>query len=383
MPNLYQGVDTSYPADIHTPADGEDCDESILDLPHQQTADRTAWLKRRMLLSPVGIDVAHSVDLAADQNFGACFVPGYDELWVVGEGSGADARTWKSTSMGRSFARETAVDAVLVANPTHQYGIAANEIGDLIIVGSAAHCQSYERATDTWFADGWASVGSWTRIVYLPTLDQFVVVGVTGANLTGKRTDPADIHNMLAPTTQIGGGGTWSNFTTGLAVNPTTGRVVAVGLSTGAPRVAYTTDGGDNWTTIAALVTGVASADYVDVAYGGDGYFYLTVGDSVLHESEVWRSADGITWTLRVALANEHVRQLAGFGERLVGVTGTNRGALVVSHDGGATWTRTGARVTGTPLKIENVYGRAVICTSTRVETTHYLGSDESAATLA
>lgn len=377
MPNLYQGIDTSYPTDIHTPADGEDCDESILDLPLQQLADRSAWLKRRVFTG--ALDILWRVAVGPAQNFGACYVPGYDEIWIVGEGVSASAQIYKSTNQGPTFTREAAADGAIITNPTFHYGIAANANGDLIAVNSQAHWQSYDRATATWYADGWATPGPWTRIVYVPTLDKFAIVGVTGGNLTAKHTPAADIHNANSPTTQIGGGGTWNNFTTGLAVNPTTGLVVAVGISGGAPRVAYTTDGGDNWTTIAALASLIVAPERVDVCYGGDGYFYLTVGESTGTDTgEVWRSSDAITWTKVATFAANTIHNLAGFGERLVGVTAT--GSMVTSTDQGVTWKRIGHVTAGTPLKIENCGGRAVLLTSTRADISATLGAELGSA---
>lgn len=382
--NDYAGNENNYPENIDTPADGEKANAAVFDRPHQNLADRTAWLKRRMLLAPANVDVAFASS-AGSQPFGACYVPKYDELWIVGEynGAGPNSNVWTSKNMGRSFTRNTAVDGAVVANPTHMYGIAANANGDLIIVNSAAHWQSYDRALDTWYADGGLALGSWSRIVYAPTLDKFAMIGLSTANMNAHTTNAADIHNPVAPTTAIGGAGTWNNFTNGLAVNPTTGLVVAVGLSGGMPRTPYTADAGANWTTPASLASSIATLTYVDICYSAhDGYFYMTCGDDALHLGEVWRSTDGATWTLRATLANDHIRNVQAFGERLVGVTGTNRASVVTSSDGGATWKRTGTQLGSQPHKIVNALGRAAFVCSTIVATSHYLGGDEASVAL-
>lgn len=371
MPTQYAGLD-NYPTQIDVPSDGDAAEGATFAPGYEGLADRTRWLRLRML------NVNTRVTAGSLQNFGACFVPGYDELWVVGEYN-SNAQVMKSKNLGLTFARETAIDAAIITNPTHEYGIAANANGDLIVVNSAAHWQSYDRATTTWYADGWTSPGSWTRIVYLPTVDRFVIVGVTGTNLTAQRTPVADIHNANTPTTQIGAAGTWYNFTTGLAVDVATGRVAAVGLSSSQPRVAYSTDAGDNWTTLAGLATTIATPTWADICHGGDGYWYLVVGEtSGTHTGEVWRSVDATSWTKVATFTSDFVKCIAGFGAFILGVTAA--GSIVSSVDNGATWQRHGFVVEGTPLRIENLHGRAVILTSTKAYVSTDVGSPTGAS---
>lgn len=368
---------TLYPVNVRTLGDGEDVDEANVGVTAQDLANRTAWLKRRVFKGR--IDMLRMSAVCSAQNFGACYVRGFDEAWVVGE-YGANAQIYKSTNQNASFTREAAIDGVL-AGATHFYGIAANANGDLIAVNSSTESYAYDRATATWYDDGWSSPGAFTRIVYLPTVDKFVIVGVSGGNLAGRRTNAADIHNILAPTTQITAGG-WSNFTTGLAVNPTTGVVVAAGINAAKPRIAYTTDAGVNWTTLAALAASAITPDLIDVAYGGDGFFYLTVADVVAtNTGEIWRSPDGIAWTRVATFAANAIRNLAGFGERLLGATGS--GSIVTSIDKGVTWRRCGHVAAGVPLKVENVGGRALILTTTRVDGTADLSDDYIDAAIA
>lgn len=370
MSSTYEGDETNFPSLLTFLTDGDPSRRASTWRPGLEgLADRTAWLRRRHF--PGSLDIRANASAGAAQNFGACFVPTYDELWVVGEWS-TNAQIYKSTQMLSALSRQTSIDAVIVTDPSHFYGVASNANGDVIITGSAAHFYTLQRSTSTWYANGWTTPGPWTRIVYVPTLDKFVAIGTVGGSLTARHTPAADIFNFNMPTTQIGGAGGWGSFTAALAVDVTTGTVVAAGLDTSNKlRIAYSTDGGDNWTTPASLASGIANPSVVDVAHGGDGFFYATISDITgTHECEVWRSPDGSTWTKVATLTANSIRHLAGFSEGLIGITGA--GSIVSSVDQGVTWRRCGFVVAGTPLKVENILGRALILTSTMT----YLSND-------
>lgn len=376
MSHLYAGNETN-PTSITLPDDGDVPDAASVNVGFEGLADRTKWLRRKIFSGAVNI--LSKVAAGAGQNFGACFVPGYDELWVVGEWS-TNAQVYISNYFGASYVRQTSIDASIVTNPSHFYGVAANALGDIIVVGSVAHFYARTRSTGAWSADGWTTPGSFTRIVYVPTVDRFVAVGVTGANLTARVSPAADIHNLNNPTTQIGAGGTWDNFTAGLAVDVSTGKVAAVGISSSQPRVAYSTDGGVNFTTLAGLATTIVSPAWVDICHNPGDAWYLTVGESTgTHTGEIWRSTDAITWTKVATFANNFIRCIAGFTELLVGATAS--GSIVSSVDGGVTWRRCGSIANGTPLlKVENALGRAVFLTTTLTHVSADLGSSIGAA---
>lgn len=272
------------------------------------------------------------------------------------------ANVWSSVDAGASWGQETGVSGL---GSEHTQRGDADTSGNVVVTTDTRYVFALNASTSTWTKVDVAGAVI-TRIGHVAWTPANGGRWVHSIADLGWRTS-TDRATWTAATTAPTG--TWTAAVMGVAANKTSGRVVAMGIGTaGFLKVAYTDDGGVNWTTLADLTSTIASPSIASLSHNADeGAWYFTVGEtSGAHSCEVWRSTDdGATWTKMATLANYCVRRIAGFGALLVGVaSSSSRNDVVYSLDGGATWQKSGIWAGGSLVGVYAGGGRPMILTS-------------------
>lgn len=284
------------------------------------------------------------------------------------------SRTW--WTFGTNHGRANSTDAghswgTASSSPSDGY-ISGDANGVVMVIGKAS------RYAHRWDGATWSDVDVYgaaftnaARVVYDPVNAKFVWVAVSGGGGSG-----------LAYTSNStdGTGGTWSAPSSitgtwlsnadarfGLAVDKTAGRVVFAGIESGNFRFAYSSNGGSSWTVGAGVATAIPSPTEMHLSWNEEeGAFYFVIGEtSGTHSCEVWRSADGSSWTKQATLTGWSLKEIAGLGALLVAVAAG--GDVMYSIDQGVTWRIAHIAVSGTPVGVYVGGGRPVIVTSSHV----------------
>ena len=153
--------------------------------------------------------------------------------------------------------------------------------------------------------DTWATLGGPTGIGFDSLVETAGYNKNTGRLLAISQGSTPNVRytddsNFLAWSTGTGLGG----FTVrGVAVNPETNTWVAVGLESGGTNIAVSTDDGATWTN--TLFVG-GSDNFTDIAFC-NGQFRITNASTL----NVYRSTDGLAWTLEAANINSSSAKFA------------------------------------------------------------------------
>ncbi len=138
---------------------------------------------------------------------------------------------------------------------------------------------------------------------------------------------------------------------TQMAVNPTSGRIVAIGYwSSTSWAVMYSDDGGATWTDQTHITPTPADCTRQSLVFEAESEtWFFTIGDP--YASQIYTSTDdGLTWTLATELTTVCLTGVAVDGANMmcaVALSASFFPRLVYSTDQGATW-----RVTGTTLSL-------------------------------
>jgi hypothetical protein len=112
--------------------------------------------------------------------------------------------------------------------------------------------------------------------------------------------------------------------------------LVAVGRKTTDVHFARSTDGGVTWSAIQTIATGLSlytGIPQVEPVWTGTQWLAVAFSSGT---SNLYGSADGLTWTLLKAFTGVVVQSLCAIGPWLV--AGRSNGDMMVSNDGGTTW---------------------------------------------
>jgi hypothetical protein len=185
-------------------------------------------------------------------------------------------------------------------------------------------------------------------IVWEPITGRFVAVTTGGL--------PKCRYSSTGATWSNGGSmpGGWLNLTIAtMGVNPTSGRVVAIGHSSGQTLEVVTSDNGGTTWSARTDITCTMSSDptRLSIAYEAETEIWvLTVGhQDTTYETEIYTSDDdGATWTLATTLTSVCLIGLAVDGPTTwlaIALHASTSPRLVHSIDSGATWRTTGLTV--------------------------------------
>ena len=176
----------------------------------------------------------------------------------------------------------------------------------------------------------------------------------TGTLLGPKFSTDGGINWTTRTTAPTGG---WDSETMTVRANTTGGRVILMGTTTAtgsAIRVAYSDNGGVDWTTISNLTTTIATATKVSLEFCEEtGYWYFMIRGSSGTAAELWKSINnGATWTKIKTFSAFALQGLAVHSEYLMvaqaeGPTGNVVFQIVYSVDQGVTWHATGTAIGG------------------------------------
>lgn len=214
-----------------------------------------------------------------------------------------------------------------------------------------------------------ASSGVWTKVVtFGGSLHQDVAFDPVSGLWATVRDEGTTAQIMTSSNRTAWGAQSppagWNDWTTYPAMgnlricSNKAGRIVVVGqgydalgpAGAGLCRAMASNDGGVTWTDGGTFATTIASPTTACLVYDDvTATWMYTIGEqSGTHSSEVWTSADGLTWTKKATLANYCLQSVAPFGASWVGIateSGTF-GHIVFSLDAGATWQFAGVRRT-------------------------------------
>lgn len=251
----------------------------------------------------------------------------------------------RSTDMGLSWSASSEVASV--GSDEDCFAIDVDLTGNVVVATNTRYAFEKTGATSVWTRVDVSGSGSGAQpgaVAFDPIRSKWALLYNTSSGGAGIYTSSNRTSWSLIPRD---GYGDFARLYTvvRIAANKTTGRLVAVGVTSGTVSVMTSDDGGDTWTERDDFAVGF-TAESLSLSPAQSGTWHLTAGRSTGgYRSEVWSSTDdGASFARLSTLTASQIFRVARLRGALVATAnvttpdGTQIRDVVYSLDGGVTW---------------------------------------------